>query len=336
MPSGSTTSSPVHARWSRSRSTAARARCPTNCSTSATTSCATSASAPTARCGATPSFHSRSNFFHPGKYFDRPIRVHEVDGNKVREIVFDPANFNYGKNTLDIAKLRKVGFAGFRVHFPLNTPQYKDEVLVFQGASYFRALGRTSATVCRRAASRSTPCSRGARSFRASRSSGSSSRRPMRKRSSSTRCSNSQRVTGAYRFLVTPGVDTVVEVQSRLFLRPGAEKSGMRLGIAPLTSMFYFGENQRSKTRGLPARGARLGRPVGRHGGRRMDLAAPRQPEPHRLELVLATDAARLRPAAARPRLLSTTRISRRTTRSARAPGSNRWAPGATAASSWR
>ena len=82
------------------------------------------------------------NFFHPGKYFDRPIRVHEVDGAKVREIVFDPANFNYGKNNLDLEKLRKVGFAGFRVHYPINNAQYKDEVLVFQGASYFRALGK--------------------------------------------------------------------------------------------------------------------------------------------------------------------------------------------------
>ena len=28
------------------------------------------------------------------------------------------------------------------MHYPLNTPEYKDEVLVFLGASYFRAVGK--------------------------------------------------------------------------------------------------------------------------------------------------------------------------------------------------
>ena len=35
-----------------------------------------------------------------------------------------------------------LGFAGFRLHEPLNRPDYLDEVVVFLGASYFRALGR--------------------------------------------------------------------------------------------------------------------------------------------------------------------------------------------------
>ena len=35
-----------------------------------------------------------------------------------------------------------VGFAGFRIHYALNDPKYKDEVTVFLGASYFRAVGR--------------------------------------------------------------------------------------------------------------------------------------------------------------------------------------------------
>ena len=38
--------------------------------------------------------------------------------------------------------MRGLGFAGFRVHFPVNTPSYRDEILVFLGASYFRGLGR--------------------------------------------------------------------------------------------------------------------------------------------------------------------------------------------------
>src|SRR5207253_549286 len=47
---------------------------------------------------------------------------------------------------------------------------------------------------------------------------------------------------GAYRFLLRPGTDTVTEVKARLFLRENVTK----LGMAPLTTMYFFGENQRS------------------------------------------------------------------------------------------
>jgi glucans biosynthesis protein len=80
--------------------------------------------------------------FHPGLYYDQPVRISEVVDGKAREIRFDPELFDYGKNKVDPQALRGLAFAGFRVHFPLNSPKYKDEVLVFQGASYFRALGK--------------------------------------------------------------------------------------------------------------------------------------------------------------------------------------------------
>jgi periplasmic glucans biosynthesis protein len=50
-------------------------------------------------------------------------------------------------------------------------------------------------------------------------------------------------VTGAYRFDIRPGSRTVVDVESRLFPR----KQVAKLGIAPLTSMFFFGENSRRR-----------------------------------------------------------------------------------------
>jgi len=44
-------------------------------------------------------------------------------------------------------------------------------------------------------------------------------------------------VTGAYRFVITPGKETAIDVTSRLFPRKKIEK----IGIAPLTSMFFYG-----------------------------------------------------------------------------------------------
>jgi glucans biosynthesis protein len=48
--------------------------------------------------------------------------------------------------------------------------------------------------------------------------------------------------------VLKPGVDTVMDVKAQLFLRSNVTK----LGIAPLTSMFLFGENQPSGRR-LPS-----------------------------------------------------------------------------------
>ena len=51
---------------------------------------------------------------------------------------------------------------------------------------------------------------------------------------------DSPRVSGAYQFDVMPGDETVVEVRKRLYLRAPSRT----LGVAPLTSMYQFGENQ--------------------------------------------------------------------------------------------
>ncbi len=47
--------------------------------------------------------------------------------------------------------------------------------------------------------------------------------------------------TGAYRFDIYPGIDSVVEVSLTLFPRHGSSK----IGIAPLTSMFFTSQNDR-------------------------------------------------------------------------------------------
>jgi len=51
---------------------------------------------------------------------------------------------------------------------------------------------------------------------------------------------DSQSLTGAYEFLVRPGERTLVDVKARLFER----KKVTELGIAPLTSMFFYGEEK--------------------------------------------------------------------------------------------
>ena len=182
-------------------------------------------------------------FFHRGFIYQDRVRINEVTSAGVREIAFDPAMFDYGKNKLDAAKLRGTGFAGLRVHYPLNTPRYKDEVLVFLGASYFRALGKDQRYgISARALAVDTALPSGEEFPRFTEF---WIRRPdpAAKELQILALLDSPRLAGAYRFTLRPGTTTFVDVHERLYLR---DKVG-KLGIAPLTSMYFFGENQRPR-----------------------------------------------------------------------------------------
>jgi glucans biosynthesis protein len=179
-------------------------------------------------------------FFHRGFFYEEPVTVHEVTAEGVRDVAFDPEAFDYGKNQIDRSQMRGLGFAGFRVHFPVNRPTYKDETLVFLGASYFRALGRGQ---------RFGMSARGL-AIDTAENSGEEFPRFVefwieRPRAGARELViyallDSPRATGAYRFVLAPGISTVLDVDARLFLRRTVDK----LALAPLTSMFTFGANQ--------------------------------------------------------------------------------------------
>jgi periplasmic glucans biosynthesis protein len=181
-------------------------------------------------------------FFHQGSYFKDPVRINEISPRGVRRIAFDPANFNYGANKIDQEKMRGLDFAGFRVHYAVNTPHYKDEVLVFLGASYFRALGKGQRFgISARGLAVDTGLPSGEEfprfvEFWIERPS------LIARELVIYGLLDSVRVAGAYRFVLRPGTETIVDVKMRLYLRDKIE----RLGLAPLTTMFFSGENERS------------------------------------------------------------------------------------------
>ncbi len=179
-------------------------------------------------------------FFHPGRSFREPVRINTVEAGGVKRVEFDPALFDYGRNRIDPKKLRNLGFAGFRVHYAINAPKYKDEVLVFLGASYFRAVGQGQIYgLSARGLAIDTAAAPGEDFARFSEF---WIERPRPGATSLTIYAllDSQRVAGAYRFVLTPGADTVMQVTARLYPREDVTK----LGLAPLNSMYAFGENQ--------------------------------------------------------------------------------------------
>ncbi|MBF0569891.1 MAG: glucan biosynthesis protein G [Candidatus Omnitrophica bacterium] len=185
-------------------------------------------------------------FFHPGFLYQFPVTVHSVDRDGTREVPFSPDLFEYEDTGLKGRLQEDHGFAGFRVHYPLNTPKYADELVSFLGASYFRALGKDLAYGL------------SARGLAVDTAEDTGEEFPLfrefwivhpalgDKGITFYALLDSNSVTGAYEFLVTPGEETVMKVKSVLFVRQHIRK----LGIAPLTSMFSYGENAGLKGNG--------------------------------------------------------------------------------------
>jgi periplasmic glucans biosynthesis protein len=180
-------------------------------------------------------------FFHQGRAYTSPVKINEIVGGRARAIVFSPKLFTYGANRINAADLHHLGFAGFRVHYAINTPKTKDEVMVFLGASSFRGVGKDQIYgLSARGLAIDTALNSGEEFPRFEEF---WIEKPSRgaKQLVIYALLDSPRATGAYRFTIKPGEQTVTEVKSQLYLRENVTK----LGIAPLTSMYFFGENQR-------------------------------------------------------------------------------------------
>ncbi|WP_166423267.1 glucan biosynthesis protein G [Paraglaciecola sp. 20A4] len=184
--------------------------------------------------------------FHPGFLYRTPVGIKVVDDNSgTKNMLFETDRFIYEKDAAPLKGLvpKDAGFAGFRIHYPLKTTDYKDEVAVFLGASYFRLIGPGQIFGI------------SARGLAVDTAEASGEEFPsftkfwvLEPKSDDSKLVffallDSKSVTGAYRFELVPGLNTVMHVQSAVFAREDVKK----LGVAPLTSMYLSGENDTRK-----------------------------------------------------------------------------------------
>lgn len=183
------------------------------------------------------------SFYHQGMHFDTPVKINEVTADNVQEIKYDPTRFDFGDVKFDPKATEQLGYAGFRVLYPINKGDKQDEILTMLGASYFRVVGKDQVYgLSARGMAIDTALPSGEEfprftEFWIERP------KPGDKHLVIFALLDSPRATGAYRLILRPGTDTVVDVKSQMFLRDKVSK----LGVAPLTSMFLFGANQPSK-----------------------------------------------------------------------------------------
>ncbi len=178
-------------------------------------------------------------FFHPGYLFDHPVQIHQVVDGKIQAVPFSPKYFRYPD--FDPAGLQNsgaLGFAGFRILYPLNRAGHLDEAISFLGTNYFRALaagqiyGLSARGIALNTGENMTEEFPVFREFWLCRP------RPGARQMQFFALLDGPSVAGAYNFQLTPGKETRVEIEAHLFFR----KPVAALGLAPLTSMFWRGE----------------------------------------------------------------------------------------------
>jgi glucans biosynthesis protein len=185
----------------------------------------------------------RLSFYHQGMHFDTPVKINEITATTVEEIKYDPSRFDFADVTFDPKATEQLGYAGFRVLYPINKADKQDEIMTMLGASYFRVIGKGQTYgLSARGMAIDTALPSG-EEFPRFREFWIQRPKPTDKHLVIFALLDSPRATGAYRLTVRPGTDTVVDVKSRMFLRDRVTK----LGVAPLTSMYLFGANQPSK-----------------------------------------------------------------------------------------
>ena len=183
---------------------------------------------------------------HSGYLFKHPVRLNEVTSEgEVKAIAFDREYFDYSglvlEEEVDWSKL--VGFAGFRIQHPLNGgPEQWDEIGSFAGASYFRILGQDQRYgISARALAINAVHPEGPEEFPDFVEYWLVRPKPSDRHLQVYALLDSPSVTGAFSMRIVPGVNTQVDINASLFFR----EEVYSLGIAPLTSMFFYGENSR-------------------------------------------------------------------------------------------
>jgi glucans biosynthesis protein len=179
-------------------------------------------------------------FFPRGSIFSKKVIINIVEAGEVKPFAYSNELFDFGHNPVPENQPADLGFGGFRLLYPLHQDNRYDEFAIFLGASYFRAIGQNQVWgLSARGLAINTGLIQSPEEFPIFREFWIV--KPDKDTTDITVYAllDSPSVTGAYRFIIRPGRATTMEVKSDLFMRKAVEK----LGVAPLTSMFFHGEN---------------------------------------------------------------------------------------------
>ena len=178
-----------------------------------------------------------------GFNFQTTVTVSVIENSKVQDLVATPDMFEFGPNVPPPPPKASLPLSGFRIRNPINSPKIWDEFLVFQGASYFRAVAQQQVYGLSARGLALNTAEPSGEEFAAFTHFWIERPDKNAKEIHIYALLESESTTGAYRFAVRPGVETTMDVDMTLFPREDLHV----VGIAPLTSMFLFDETNRGR-----------------------------------------------------------------------------------------
>ncbi len=187
--------------------------------------------------------------FHLASLFLEPVHMHVVAGETAREILYDPHLFETpeGHPAREL-RAADLGFAGFRV----MAPDLKTDWLAFLGASYFRTSGPFNQYgISARGLAIDTAMPHPEEFPRFSAFWLEPAAKDDGEALAVSALLDSKSVTGAYRIKtkrmsVAGGLRKIeMEIDASIFARQDVA----RLGIAPFSSMFWYGEGSRKQAK---------------------------------------------------------------------------------------
>jgi glucans biosynthesis protein len=184
----------------------------------------------------------QAEFFVAGLFFEHKIGLNAVEGGQSRPIEFQLGSFDT-TDQFPALPADGTGFAGFRLLGELEAPGRFQEYAVFQGASYFRAIGKGLAYGLSARGLALNTAGKGPEEFPVFRDFWIEAAEPGAPTVTVHALMDSPSVAGAYTFRIAKGATTVMEVASRLFPRVDLATAG----IAPGTSMFLFSDINRTR-----------------------------------------------------------------------------------------
>ena len=183
------------------------------------------------------------DFFPPGLYFKRTVGIDIVEDGVARDFPFDFSRFDHSDKFPEVTLEGNLGYSGLRLRTELTEPGRKNEFCVFQGASYFRAIGYAmNYGMSARGLALKTGDPEG-EEFPDFTRFWLEAPVPGQKNMIVHALLDSPSVTGAYRFDITPGPSCIMDVTATLFAREELN----HIGIGALTSMFLHDATDRTR-----------------------------------------------------------------------------------------
>ncbi len=179
----------------------------------------------------------RMQLFHAGYLYREPVDIYLVENGKASKIRYDRSMFHFGPAEKRVPLPDDAGFSGFRLHTAANPHDNGTEFIVFQGASYFRskAKGQSYGLSARGLAIDTVQPS--GEEFPSFRSFWVETPQPGSETVTAYALLDSKSVAGAYRFEIRRNINVVIDIECEIHPRRVLSHAG----IAPFSSMFFFG-----------------------------------------------------------------------------------------------